>query len=101
VHGAALAAAFDMILTAANVMSDAAGPTVELTIRYRRPTLIGVESLFEAQVTGTTDRRTHSRGVLLQGGKVTVEAVGEFVNIDRDKITALQRMRTRHDGEAG
>ena len=29
-------------------VADAAGPTVELTIRYRRPTLIGVESLFEA-----------------------------------------------------
>lgn len=98
VHGAALAAAFDIILTAANVLADAAGPTVELTIRYRRPTLIGVESLFEAEVTGTDDRRTHSRGVLLQNGKVTVEAVGEFVNIDRDKIAALHRMRTRHDG---
>ena len=45
VHGAALAAAFDIILTAANVLADAAGPTVELTVRYRRPTLIGVESL--------------------------------------------------------
>ena len=42
------AAAFDIILTAANVMDDAAGPTVELTVRYRRPTLIGVESLLSA-----------------------------------------------------
>ena len=99
VHGAALAAAFDIILTAANVLADAAGPTVELTIRYRRPTLIGVESLFESQVTEVTDRRTHSRGVLTQNGTVTVEAVGEFVNIDRDKIAALHRMRTRHDEE--
>ncbi len=97
VHGAALAAAFDIILTAANVLADAAGPTVELTIRYKRPTLIGVESLFESQVTEVTDRRTYSRGALLQNGKVTVEAVGEFVNIDRDKIAALHRMRTRHD----
>ena len=97
VHGAALAAAFDIILTAANVLADAAGLTVELTVRYRRPTLIGVESLFESQVTEVTERRTHSRGVLLQNGKVTVEAIGEFVNIDRDKIAALHRMRTRHD----
>jgi acyl-coenzyme A thioesterase PaaI-like protein len=100
VHGAALAAAFDIILTAANVLADAAGPTVELTIHYRRPTLIGVESLFESQVTEVTDRRTHSRGVLMQNGKVTVEAVGQFVNIDRDKIAALHRMRTRHDEAA-
>ena len=97
VHGAALAAAFDIILTAANVVADAAGPTVELTIRYRRPTLIGVESLFESEVTEVTDRRTFSKGVLRQDGVVTVEAVGQFVNIDRDKIAALHRMRTRHD----
>jgi acyl-CoA thioesterase FadM len=99
VHGAALAAVFDIVLTAANVLADAAGPTVWLTIRYRRPTLIGVESLFESEVTGVTEKRTHSRGVLRQNGKVTVEAEGEFVNIDRDKIAALHRMRTRHDGD--
>jgi len=97
VHGAALAAVFDIVLTAANVLADAAGPTVWLTIRYRRPTLIGVESLFESEVTTVTEKRTHSRGVLRQDGKVTVEAEGEFVNIDRDKIAALHRMRTRHD----
>ncbi len=97
VHGAALAAAFDIILTAGNVVADAAGPTVELTVRYRRPTLIGVESLFEAEVTELTERRTHSRGVLTQQGKVCVEAEGEFVNIDQDKVAALHRMRTRHE----
>lgn len=101
VHGAALAAAFDIILTAANVLADAAGPTVELTVRYRRPTLIGVESLFESQVTEVTDRRVHSRGVLLQDGKVTVEAVGVFVNIDQDRVAALHRMRTRHEEQEG
>ena len=35
VHGAVLAGAFDMMLTAANVLADAAGPTVNLSIRYR------------------------------------------------------------------
>ena len=97
VHGAALAAAFDIVLTAANVLADAAGPTVWLTVRYRRPTLVGVESLFESEVTEVTDRRTRSRGALRQNGKVTVGAEGEFVNIDRDRIEALDRMRTRHD----
>ncbi len=59
-----------------------------------------MESLFEAEVTEMTDRRTHSRGVLRQDGKVTVEAEGEFVNIDRDKVAALHRMRTRHEARA-
>jgi len=91
VHGAALAAAFDIVLTAANVLAGAAGPTVELTIRYRKPTLIGVESVFESEVTELTDRRTHSRGRLLQDGIVTVEAVGEFVNMERARIAGLHR----------
>jgi acyl-coenzyme A thioesterase PaaI-like protein len=98
VHGAALAAAFDIVLTAANVMAEAAGPTVELTIRYLRPTLIGTESLFESEVTEVTDRRTHSRGVLRQNGLVTVEAVGEFVNMERARIAALHREQADDDG---
>ena len=98
VHGAALAAAFDIVLTAANVLANAAGPTVELTIRYRKPTLIGVESLFESEVTQVTDRRTHSRGVLRQNGVVTVEAVGEFVNMERARVATLHLEQT--DGGA-
>jgi hypothetical protein len=62
VHGAVIAGTFDIILTAANVLADAAGPTTELTIRYLRPTLVGVPSRFEAWVTAADGRRTSSRG---------------------------------------
>ena len=92
VHGAAIAAAFDIILTAANVVADAAGPTVELSIRYVKPTLIGVDSVFESWVTEVTDRRTFSIGHLLQDGVVKVEAKGEFVNLSRDRINAMHRV---------
>jgi acyl-coenzyme A thioesterase PaaI-like protein len=98
VHGAALAAAFDIVLTAANVMADAAGPTVELSIRYRKPTLIGVECRFESEVTEVTERRTHSRGRLIQDGTVTVEAEGIFVNMDRARIAALHLEQTGGGG---
>jgi acyl-CoA thioesterase FadM len=91
VHGAALAGAFDIMLTAANVIADGAGPTVNLSIRYRRPTLISRPVRFEAWVTDIDDRRTHSRGVLIQDGEVTVEAVGEFVNMDRTRIASMHR----------
>jgi acyl-coenzyme A thioesterase PaaI-like protein len=91
VHGAALAAAFDIILTGANVLADGAGPTVTLDIRYRRPSRIGVPSRFEAWVTDQTDRRTHSTGRLLQDGVVTVEADGVFVNMTRDRVRTLYR----------
>jgi hypothetical protein len=91
VHGAALAGTFDIMLTAANVIADGAGPTVNLAVRYRRPTLIGVPCLFESWVTETTERRTHSRGQLVQDGVVTVEATGEFVNMERARIAAMHR----------
>ncbi len=101
VHGAAIAAAFDIVLTAANVVADAAGPTVELTIRYRRPTIIGVESAFESWVTEVTDRRTYSTGRLLQDGVVTVEATGEFVNLSRERVNAMHRDRIGRPGRPG
>ncbi len=105
VHGAAIAAAFDIILTAANVVADAAGPTVELSIRYRKPTIIGVPTVFESSVTEVTDRRTFSVGRLLQDGVIKVEATGEFVNMSRDRINAMHRDRVANsvgaDGQSG
>jgi hypothetical protein len=91
VHGAALAGAFDIILTAANVVAGGPGPTVNLSIRYRKPTLLYEPCLFEGWVTELDERRTHSRGHLIQGGVVTVEAVGEFVNMERSRIRAMHR----------
>ena len=101
VHGGALAATFDIVFTAANAIAEATGPTVRLDVRYRRPTLIDEEALFEAWVTEKTDRRTHSRGQLIQGGIVTVEATGEFVNMDRTRIDGMHRRGAarRHEGE--
>jgi acyl-coenzyme A thioesterase PaaI-like protein len=91
VHGAVIAGTFDIMLTAANVLADAAGPTTELTIRYLRPTLVGIPSRFEAWVTAAGGRRTSSRGQLMQEGKVTVEAEGVFAPLSRARIDALRR----------
>ncbi len=91
VHGAALAGAFDIILTAANFLANAAGPTVELTLRFRKPTLISQPAVFEAWVTEKKGRRIHSQGRLIQGDVVTVEAVGEFADMERSRIQAMHR----------
>lgn len=91
VHGAVLAGAFDIMLTAANVIASGAGPTVTLSIRYLLPTRVDEPCRFESWVTSLDERRTHSRGRLVQGGVVTVEAVGEFVNMERSRITSLHR----------
>jgi hypothetical protein len=95
VHGAALAGAFDIMLTAANFIAGTAGPTAELTIRYRKPTLISQPAVFEAWVTGKEGRRTHSQGQLIQDGVVTVEAFGEFVDIGRSRIESMHKRRGR------
>ncbi len=84
VHGAVLAATFDIILTAANAIVGATGPTVRLALRYRRPTLTGEEAVFEGWVTEVTDRRVFSKGRIVQGGIVTVEAEGEFAIFNND-----------------
>lgn len=97
VHGAAIAGAFDIMLTAANVIAEGAGPTVELSLRFLKPTLVAEPALFESWVTSLDGRRTHSRGHLVQRGVVTVEAVGEFVNMERSSISAMHR---RNDGRA-
>lgn len=99
VHGAVIAGAFDIVLTAANVLAGAAGPTRTLSLHYRRPTLIDTPSRFEAWVTSIEGRRIRSSGRLVQGGTVCVEAEGEFVNLDRPLIDSMHRRGGGRDGE--
>lgn len=91
VHGAAIASAFDLVLTAANLVAGAAGPTVNLSLRFRRPTLLAVECVFEAEVRSRTDKRVFTEGRLIQNGKVTVEAEGEFATLDLEQIASLHK----------
>lgn len=96
VHGAALAATFDVVLAAANAVAGVPGLTVRLNLRYRRPTLIDFESRFEGWVTRQTSKRVHSLGRLVQGGEVTLEAEGEYAPISRDAVRAMADGRRRN-----
>ena len=91
VHGACIAGAFDLVLTAANLVAGAAGPTVRLSLRFRRPTLLREQAVFEAWVDERTERRIHTTGRLLQNGEVKVEAKGEFATLDMSQIEDLHR----------
>jgi hypothetical protein len=95
VHGAVLAAAFDIILTAANAIEGSVGPTVSLALRYLRPTLINEEAVFEGWVTEVNDRRIFSQGRIVQGGVVTVEAEGEFAIFNQDSVNRMASRRRR------
>jgi hypothetical protein len=93
VHGAALLATFDIILTAANAIAGATGPTVRLGLHFRRPTLAYEEAVFEGWVTEVTDRRIFSKGQVVQGGVVTVEAEGEFAILNREGVGRMATVR--------
>jgi acyl-coenzyme A thioesterase PaaI-like protein len=89
VHGAVLAGAFDILCAAANFVAGVAGPTARLEIVYRRPTLLGEPCLFEGEVEARDGKRVRTVGRLLQRGRVTVEATGDFVHLDREDIARM------------
>lgn len=95
VHGAVLAGVFDMALTAANRLADAAGPTMRLSLTYRKPTRLGVETVIEAWVTKRTGRVTTAAGRASQGGVVTVEAVGTFIQLPYERVRQMGGDATR------
>jgi acyl-coenzyme A thioesterase PaaI-like protein len=91
VHGGVLAASFDLVLAAANLIAGLPGPTARLEIVYRRPTVLYEPCLFEGRVDGQDGRRVRTVGRLLQRDRVTVEAVGEFALLDREGIARMGR----------
>ncbi len=97
VHGAVIAATFDIVLTAANMVANAAGLTVSLSMRYRLPTLLHEEARFEAWVDQLEDRRTYTKGRIVQRGRVTVEAEGVFAPLQagRQLRARLERWADR------
>lgn len=89
VHGAILAATFDQVFNVANLMRGVAGPTRKLEIRYRKPTPLLAELRFEGWVDRVEGREVHTRGRVLHGDVVTVEAEGTFVQLSHERVMAL------------
>lgn len=85
VHGGWVAFAFDEVLGWANVHAGRPGMTGKLTIRYRRPTPIGVPVEFRVPWPRVEGRRVHTHGTLCASGAVTAEADGLFVHFSRQQ----------------
>jgi hypothetical protein len=66
---------------------------VRLALRFLRPTLTNEEAVFEGWVTEVTERRVFSKGRIVQGGIVTVEAAGEFAIFGRDRVNTMATAR--------
>ena len=89
VHGAVLAGVFDQVFNVANILGGTAGPTTHLSLRYRRPTPLHADLVFEAWVEDVSGDRVESRGHVSCAGEVRVEAVGRFKILAREKVLNL------------
>lgn len=66
---------------------------VDLRVRYRRPTAVGVPLRFEAAVHERSSRHVVSRARLVQEGAITATATGSFALRDPADIDAARHTR--------
>jgi acyl-coenzyme A thioesterase PaaI-like protein len=79
VHGGWIACAFDEMLGIANIASGHPGMTGRLTVHYRKPTPLFRELRFLAWVDRVEGRRIMSHAEVWEGGTLTAEAQGVFI----------------------
>ncbi len=89
VHGGIVAAAFDELLGAVNVVNEVGAMTGTLTVRYRKPTPLFAEIRMEGHHTGVDGRKVYAEGKMWHGDLLLAEAEGIFIQIEggfRDKM---------------
>lgn len=89
VHGGFIAAAFDEVLGMAQSLTGNPGMTGTLTIRYRRPTPLLKELVFEGRVDRVEGRKIFTVGKVSSGGIVTAEAEGLFIAVGAERFIAM------------
>jgi acyl-coenzyme A thioesterase PaaI-like protein len=89
VHGGFLAAAFDEVLGMAQSQTGNPGMTGTLTIRYRRPTPLFTELVFDARVERVDGRKIFTRGTVSANGTLTAEAEGIFISVGQERFMQM------------
>ncbi len=89
VHGGFLAAAFDEVLGMAQSLTGNPGMTGTLTIRYRKPTPLLKELVFDARVERVEGRKILTHGRVACDGVVTAEADGIFIAVGQERFMAM------------
>jgi acyl-coenzyme A thioesterase PaaI-like protein len=92
-HGGFLAAAIDELLGVATVLSGGPGMTRELTVRYLRPTPIGVELCFTARLDRVEGRKLFVSADVEANGLRTAKASGVFTRVEDHHFEAFARAR--------
>lgn len=104
VHGGFVAAAFDEVLGYTQSLSGAPGMTGTLTVRYRKPTPLHKELLFEASLVRVEGRKIFTQASVRAEGILTAEAEGIFVSARPGSMQALMDQReaweTEHSQES-
>ena len=81
VHGGFVAAAFDQLLWMAQSLTGIPAMTATLTIRYRKPTPLRTELVFEGLVERVEGRKIFTRATASANGVLTAEAEGLFIAV--------------------
>jgi acyl-coenzyme A thioesterase PaaI-like protein len=81
VHGAIIAAIFDLLLGLANAVGGNAGMTGTLTIRYRKPTPLKTDLTITARVLRSEGRKAYTYGEIYSGDTLTAECEGVFISL--------------------
>lgn len=93
VHGGWVASLLDQLLGIANIASGNPAMTGELTIRYRRPTPIGVPLTLRARTDWVDGRRMQTSGeIKTADGEITASAVGTFIRPTRERLDTHEQL---------
>lgn len=99
VHGGFVAAAFDEVLGFAQSITGNAGMTGTLTVRYRRPTPLHRELIFDAGVDKVEGRKIFASATISADGEVTAEAEGIFISLTAERFDEM--MARKNAGDSG
>jgi acyl-coenzyme A thioesterase PaaI-like protein len=99
VHGGIIAALFDEVMGAANIITENPGMTGTLTVRYRRPTPLLAPLEIVARFTGTERRKVFTWAGIYHDGALTAEAEGIFIKADPNQLLDMARTDARTAGE--
>ena len=99
VHGGFIAAAFDEVLGFVQSLSGRPGMTGTLTVRYRKPTPLHTELLFEAEYLRSERRKLFTEARVVADGVVTAEAEGIFISMGRERFAVLEAVRAEREAE--
>ncbi len=89
VHGGFLAASFDEVCGMAQSLTGNPGMTGTLTIRYRKPTPLLTDLVFEAKVDRVEGRKIFVTSQVSADGVMTAEAEGLFISVGQERFAKM------------